>query len=255
MAKLELSEMDRRQVAILVDLYQVRLLTGGQLERLHFAHLATPNARGSARRRTLGSLVSARLVTTLPRRIGGERAGSAGLVYTLDPQGQRLFANARVKGRRLRAPWPVGLPFVQHTLAVAELYVRLRELEARGTIRLVHFTAEPISWYRLTQGVLKPDAWAVFETAEWEEHWWLEVDRATESLPTVERKLRQYVLFAQSGQVGPLGMTPRVLLTVPSPERLTAVRQVIDSLPPPADLLIEVREFPNTFLPVTRPPP
>jgi hypothetical protein len=255
MAKLALSEPDRRQSAILADLHRVRLLSGRQLERLHFAHLGTPNARSSARRRTLGNLVSAGLVTTLPRRIGGERAGSAGLVYTLDARGLRRLSNVRLDGRRLRRPWPVGWPFVQHSLAVAELFVRLRELEAAGTIRLLHFTTEPVSWYPSAQGVLKPDAWAVFETADWEEHWWLEVDRATESLPTVERKLRLYEMFASSGQDGPLGMTPRVLLTVPSPERLTAVRRVLDSLPPPADLLIEVREFGDVFRPMTRPPP
>jgi hypothetical protein len=255
MAKLERAELSSRQYAILTELQRVRLLSGRQLERLHFAHLATPNARGSARRRTLGSLVSAGLVTTLPRRIGGERAGSAGLVYTLDARGQRLLADSGPNDRRVRRPWSIGWPFVQHSLAVAELYVRLRELEARHSIRLLHFAAEPAAWYRSHQGILKPDAWAVFETADWEEHWWLEVDRATESLPTLERKLRQYVAFATSGQVGPLGVTPRVLFAVPTAERLTAARRLIESLPTPADQLIELREFADVFQPTARPPP
>ena len=41
-------------------------------------------------------------------------------------------------------------------------------------------------------------------------------NRETESLPTVERKLQQYVSFATSGQAGPLGVIPRVLVTVPT---------------------------------------
>src|SRR5215218_9654600 len=90
MAKLEVKELSSRQYAVLADLQHVRLLSGQQLERLHFAQLATPNARGSARRRSLGGLVGTGLVTTLPRRIGGERAGSAGLIYILDARGQRL---------------------------------------------------------------------------------------------------------------------------------------------------------------------
>jgi hypothetical protein len=255
MAKLEVKELSSRQYAVLADLQRVRLLSGQQLERLHFAQLATPNARGSARRRSLGGLVGAGLVTTLPRRIGGERAGSAGLVYTLDTRGHRLFAEVEPNSHRVRRPWPIGWPFVQHSLAVSELYVRLRVLEAAGMIRLIHFAAEPASWYRSPQGVLKPDAWAVYETAEWEEHWWLEVDRATESLPTVERKLRQYLAFATSGQVGPLSVTPRVLLTVPTAARLTAAQRVIDSFPPPADKLIEIAEFETVFLGSARPPP
>src|SRR5829696_5656987 len=118
MAKLESKELSSRQSAILADLRRVRILSGGQLERLHFARLATPNARGSARRRTLGGLVSAGLVTTLPRRIGGERSGSAGLVYTLDARGHRLIAESEPNSHRVRRPWPIGWPFVQHSLAV-----------------------------------------------------------------------------------------------------------------------------------------
>jgi hypothetical protein len=255
MAQLEISELSRRQNAILADLRRVRLLSGRQLERLHFSQLATPNARGRARRRTLGGLVASGLVTTLPRRIGGERAGSAGLVYTLDAHGHRLLAEAEPDGHRVRRPWPIGWPFVQHSLAVTELYVRLRELEAAAMIRLIHFAAEPASWYRSPQGVLKPDAWAVYEIGEWEEHWWVEVDRATESLPTLERKLQQYVRFAASGQAGPLGVTPRVLLTVPTAARLAAVQRVIPGLPAPADQLIQLHEFVAVFQPTARPPP
>jgi hypothetical protein len=255
MAKLELNELSHRQLAVLADLDRVRLLSGRQIERLHFAGLATANARGSARRRTLGGLVSAGLVTTLPRRIGGERAGSAGLIYTLDARGHRLLAESEPYGHRIRRPWGIGWPFVQHTLDVAELYVRLRELEARRTIRLLHFAAEPASWYRSPRGVLKPDAWTVYETAEWEDHWWLEVDRATESLPTLDRKLAQYVAFAANGQPGPLGVTPRVLLTVPNAARLTAAQRVIDNLPAPADQLIQLQTFDFIFRPTARPPP
>jgi hypothetical protein len=255
MAQLDLNEFSSRQYAVLADLHRVRLLSGGQLERLHFARLATPNARSSARRRTLGGLVASGLVTTLPRRIGGERAGSAGLIYTLDARGHRLLAEAEPDGHRVRRPWSIGLPFVQHSLAVAELYVRLRELETAGTIRLLQFATEPACWYQSPQGILKPDAWTVYETGEWEEHWWLEVDRATESLPTLERKLRQYLAFAASGQVGPLGITPRVLLTVPTAARLAATQRVIDNLPAPADKLIESAEFNWVFQGRPRLPP
>jgi hypothetical protein len=254
MAQLELSD---RQSAVLNDLRRVRLLSGRQLERLHFAGLATANARGSARRRTLGSLVASGLVTTLPRRIGGERAGSAGLVYALDARGQRLLdaGEAGHDGQRVRRPWPIGWPFVLHSLAVAELYVRLRELEARDSIRLLHFAAEPACWYRSRQSLLKPDAWSVYETADWEEHWWLEVDRATESLPTLERKLRQYLAFTTSGDAGPLGVTPRVLLTVPTAARLRAAQRVVDNLPSPADKLFRIAEFSVLFQGSPRPPP
>jgi hypothetical protein len=48
---------------------------------------------------------------------------------------------------------------------------------------------------------------------------------ATERLPTLERKLRSTFHSADGGQLGPLGVTPRVLLTVPSAVRLAAAKQ------------------------------
>ena len=39
-----------------------------------------------------------------------------------------------------------GLAFVRHTLAVTELYVRLREAERAGTLELLEFEPEPECW-------------------------------------------------------------------------------------------------------------
>jgi hypothetical protein len=250
-AYLDLSERDRR---VLEDLRCVRLLSGGQIERLHFAGLVA-GARGSARRRSLGRLASLGLVTTLPRRVGGERAGSAGLVYVLDAQGVRWLDQLAAfdTRRRVRRPWAVGWPFVQHTLDVAELYVRLRERERLGQIKLRDFAAEPASWFSSGRGVIKPDAWAIWDEGPWEHHRWLEVDRATESRPTLMRKLRSYVDFAVSGEPGPKGVVPQVLLTVPDRARAAAVRAVIEALPAPGSQLIDVQLFAEAL--AARPPP
>jgi hypothetical protein len=253
MASLQPPELSARDQAILRDLHRVRLLTGRQLERLHFADLSNANARGSARRRSLGRLVALRLVTTLPRRVGGERAGSAGLVYALDSRAYRLrwlwLDDDHPIPDRVRRPWAIGWPFVQHTLDVAELFVRLRERERDGLLRVAEYAAEPASWY----GRLKPDAYAVYETSEWEQHRWLEVDRATESLPGLRRKLLAYVDLALSGDVGPRGVLPQVLLSVPTDKRATDIRRLLDTLPPPSDGLISIERFDDVF--AARPPP
>lgn len=251
-----LSDRDR---AILGDLRRVRLLTGRQLERLHFADLATLNARGSDRRRVLGRLHRLELVTTLPRRVGGVRAGSAGLVYALDARAHRLQevwdGAAADSAVRVRRPWAIGWPFVEHTLDVSELYVRLRERERVGGGRLIRFDAEPASWYQTAHGVVKPDAYAVFEAGEWEEHRWLEVDRATESLPTLHRKLLVYVELAIAADRGPTNVLPEVLVTVPSVARKTALQSVLAALPGPANDLIRVLCFTDVFGQAGRPPP
>lgn len=243
-----------RDEQILRDLASVRLLTGRQIERLHFAHLATDAARGSGRRRTMARLVALKLVTTLPRQVGGARAGSAGLVYTLDAPGHRLLAGADLPPGRLRRPWSIGWLFVQHTLDVAELYVRLREQERAGALQLRYFVTEPACWFDTGRLVLKPDAFVLLMTPRWEEHYWVEVDRATESLPTLRRKLLTYVDFANAGTAGPAGLVPQVLVTVPTVARQTDGEQLVADLPEPAARLIRFCQFDNVFSP-GRPPP
>jgi Replication-relaxation len=234
-----------REQTILRDLDRVRLLTGQQIERLHFWNLASSNARGSARRRSLGRLVANQLVVTLPRRVGGERAGSAGLVYSLDSRAQRDRASwadsPEAAGRkRVRRPWPIGWSFVSHGLDVAELYVRLREAESRHELRLVRLDAEPASWYPTATGLLKPDAYAVWERGGWEQHWWIEVDRGTETLPTLRRKLMEYLQVINSGDLGPMGVVPLVLVTVLDDRRMAHVLELARALPEPADQVIRV---------------
>jgi hypothetical protein len=226
-------------MAILEDLGRVRLLTGRHLERLHFHDLAAPN-RDRARRRVLNRLISLSVMTTLDRSIGGVRAGSAGFVYTLDAAGQRVLRQLQCEGQdSARRPWTPGALFLNHTLAVSELYVQLREAERNGQLELTRFRAEPACWQRTASlGTIKPDGYALLAAGEIEDAWWLEVDRATESPATLRRKLNLYLLAAQAGVTGPDEIVPRVLVTVPTERRLHIVRGVTDSLGVNAQRLI-----------------
>jgi Replication-relaxation len=242
-----LSERDR---VILGDLARVRVLTGYQLTRLHFPELSD-KSRDRARRRVLARLAGLDLATTLERRIGGVRAGSAGLVYTLGVAGQHVvpFLDAdgdREPARRPRQPWTPGRVFLAHTLAVAELYVRLVEAARTGNFGLGAYRAEPGSWVpNGIGGWLKPDAYALLQGGGVEDYWWIEVDRATESLTTLRRKLLAYLDFVSGGQLGPDGVVPRVLITVPDnkPNRQSDVRELLERLPEPADKLFSLTTF------------
>lgn len=75
------------------------------------------------------------------------------------------------------------------------------------------------------------------------EHWWIEVDLATESLPTVKRKLLAYLDFVERGQLGPGNLVPRVLVSAVTPVRCAALRSVIARLPAPAaDLFVALSD-------------
>ena len=242
-----IGSLSDRDTAVLLDLARVRVLSGGQLTRLHFSDL-TPTNRERARRRVLERLVERRWVATLAgRTVGGVRAGSSSLIHTLGTAGQRalplLGADVCASGPtgRIRAPWTPGSLFLAHSLAIAELYVQLREHERAGDLELGHYVVEHTAWHPDGRGgVIKPDAYVRVHRGEIEDCWWIEVDRATESIPTLRRKLLAYVEFARSGNVGPDGIMPRIMVTLPHDHRLAAARTMIDSLPSPAVELITV---------------
>ncbi|MBV9383363.1 MAG: replication-relaxation family protein, partial [Streptosporangiaceae bacterium] len=190
------------------------------------------------RRRVLARLVRLRLLVALKRRIGGVRAGSAGIVYALDTAGQRLITGADKPARR---PWTPSARFLDHRLAGSQLYVQLREAERRGELEVSRFLTEPDSWQQTaTLGLLKPDAYVVVASDSVEDAWWIEIDQGTESLPTLRRKLVVYLDAARAGHRGPDGVLPRVLVAVTSEDRREAVEDLIIRLPDPATVLLHV---------------
>lgn len=240
-----LSDRDR---SILVDVARFRVLTGDHLTRLHFHDLAS-GSRERTRRRVMARLVEHRLTATLGRTVGGARAGSSGHIFSLGLIGQRALPllgaapDAADLARRPRAPWTPGTMFLAHALDISGLYVSLREQERADRMRLAHYSAEPMSWHPdLRGGFIKPDAYVRVQHGDLEDVWWVEVDRATESIPTIKKKLITYFDFARAGGVGPDGIMPRVLITVPHDHRLAAVRDLVGRLPSPAiHLIITVR--------------
>jgi len=229
--------LSERDWAVVRDVERLRLVTGAQLERLHFAEHGEPS-RAVVRRRVLRRLARLRVLGTLARQIGGVRSGSDGLVFALDIAGQRLLGEL---GRVARPRTP-GWSFVQHTLGVSEMYVELVErTRADERVRLERFEAEPACWWPDGRGGrLKPDGYIRLSTPDYVDHWWLELDRATESLTAIRRKLTAYADFWQSGQLGPDGVVPRVLVTVPDAKRYSDLVRLIHQLPREGEKLFVV---------------
>jgi hypothetical protein len=219
--------LSERDWAVMRDVARMRLVTGAQLERLHFAGLGDAS-RPVVRRRVLGRLVQARVLATLERRVGGVRAGSEGLIYFLDTAGQRLL----IPGGVARKIDPPGERYMRHVLAVTELYVSLTEQARAGGLRLDQFKAEPASWWTDGRGSrIKPDGYVRVSNPDHADAWWLEVDLATEHLPTLKRKLGAYFDFYRQGQLGPDGIMPLVLVTAPSAKRCSDIVRLIRQFP------------------------
>jgi len=227
-----------RDRLIIEAVSRLRLATGAQLERLHFADIA-PTSRARVRRRVLARLVTWRVLLTLDRRIGGVRAGSAGLVFALDSTGLQLATRAH--DGSVRRPREPGLALLGHSLTASELYVALAERSRTGGFTVADFLTEPACWQPLPGGGwLKPDAYVRLVTERVADHWWIEVDKATEHLPTIRRKLAAFLDYADAGGLGPSGVLPRVLVTVPTTARQEAVLSAIQTLGTQAQALLHV---------------
>jgi hypothetical protein len=126
-------------------------------------------------------------------------------------------------------------------VATSQLYVDLLESTRAIPVVLQDFQCEPAAWWPLSKGRwLKPDAFAMLTATAVAHLWWIEVDRATESLTTIQRKLRTYLDFLRGGQPGPGGGLPRVLITAPTESRRAAIHALVARLPPPSDELFHV---------------
>jgi hypothetical protein len=177
------------------------------------------------------------VLTTLARRVGGVRAGSSGLVFALDIAGKRLVA----AGGRATRPSVPGERYVRHTLAVAEIYASLVVQARVGAAQIDRFEAEPASWWPDGRnGLLKPDAYVRVSGSEHADAWWVEVDLATEHLPTMRRKLMTYMDFYNRGQLGPGKVMPWIMRTLPDAKRLSEIVRLIRQLPRRADELFTV---------------
>lgn len=224
-----------RDWAILSTLHRCRLATGRQLERLHFAHHA-PRSRTPKRSRVLSRLVRYRVITVADRPYPGPGGGRPSPLYLLDTAGATLLQirtdPKHAGGRAIRRPGLPGDRFVAHMLAVTELYVQAVEADRAGRFTLSAFAAEPASWWIAKDGTtLKPDAFLRATYGDVTDRWWIEVDRGTESLPTVAAKLRAYTRFATTDGHGPAGVLPAILITTPGSARADAIRT--RALPPP----------------------
>jgi hypothetical protein len=228
-------KLSDRDWSVIKSLEAARVLTGHQLTRLHFTDLSDLTQHRT-RRRVLERLTNLHVVTRLDRVIGGVRAGSTGWVFSLGTAGQRLVQlDANQRGvERIRSPWTPSTLFLRHSLDVAEIYVRLVESARNNNdFELTSFQTEPSCWWPDgLGGFLKPDALAVLSTTRYDELVWLEVDRGTESLPTLKRKLTIYSDFVHRGQLGPSDVFPHVVLSTPTEQRAMAVQAIADVIDP-----------------------
>lgn len=223
-------DLSGRDVAIVSQVADLRLMTGRQIEAIHFAIGDHESAGAAARaaRRCLERLTRDRLLVRLERRIGGVRAGSGSFVYALGPVGHRVL---RREQPRPRYREPTAL-FVDHTLAVAQVVVVLTTAARSGSVDLLGCQSEPRCWRQLTSGsgltTLRPDLFVSLGIGDFELRWFCEIDRGTEHLPALIRKCLLYESYYATGVEQAIhGVFPRVCWLVPDARRAARLQRAV----------------------------
>jgi hypothetical protein len=252
-------QLVQRDLAVLKYVSELRFASGSQLARLCFIDSDDPRANARTARRALLCLTRLGALDRLPRQVGGVRAGSAGYVYCLGLGGQRLAVDRGWQPeRRARRALAPGTLFVRHTLAVAELHTRLVEADRSRRLELLELVSEPSCWrpYNGLHGqraVLKPDSYVRLGLGDFEDSYFIEVDRGTEGSRAIERQLQLYVAYHASGQEqAERGVFPRVLWLATDARRADAIAEGVAALIEPERELFRVAVF-DRFLDVMVP--
>lgn len=226
--------LSERDWSIIRFIDQHRYATTTQLRRRFFTQHASQTASTRACVRVLGRLFTHRILTRLERRIGGVRHGSSAFIWCLDVVGDRI---TRSKGTPRRRVYEPSFPFLDHTLAVTETHVQLYEAESDGVFRVNDVQVETEAWRDFVtssgaKSVLKPDLKVTIGSDEYDDHWYLEIDRGTESLPVLMRKSRAYEDYRRTGRgQAEHGVFPRLLWVLPDRGRVERLRAAIDHDP------------------------
>lgn len=224
--------VSERDLAVASLVAELRLMSGQQIQELHFPVEAFASAETAARtcRRVLARLSRDRLLVRLDRRIGGLHAGSAGTVCGLGPVGYRL---TEPEGRTRPRHWEPTDRFVDHALAVSQLAVDLTLLGRAGSVEILALQGEPRCWRHApgqSTGVasLRPDLYIALGIGELEWRWFVEVDMSTTHLPALLRKCHLYESYYRSGtEQAAHGVFPRVLWATPNKQRADHLRRAI----------------------------
>lgn len=225
LARIEAEMPDRdREVLELVRAH--RYLTTRQIQYFSFTNHASDQSAARTARAVTRRLSNLGLIRATERRVGGFKPGSDATVWQLAPAGAKLlrFDNPH---HRTHEPSP---RFLMHCLAVADVHLVARAVKHRAGIRAVQVQTEPDSWRRYTGAGgegrwLQPDLFIRLTADEFIDHWFIEVDLGTESIPTLLGKCQQYEAYRAAGlEQAQYGAFPLVLWVFTKPQRIDQLR-------------------------------
>lgn len=196
-------QLSDRDWQVLRRIEQHRFLTTDQLQHFVFTGHASPATASRTTRSVLTRLERDGLLRALPRQVGGLHGGSSARIWQLAPAGARLLREGQT-GYRVSLP---TTRFLAHCLAVADVHLLVRDTAAAMVGSVSVQVEQTARRHYLNAGgsrvVLRPDLYVALDGQDnqgrYEDRWFIEVDRGTESLPTLVAKCAQYETYRQTG--------------------------------------------------------
>jgi hypothetical protein len=118
---------------------------------------------------------------------------------------------------------------------VADARVELLRARRRDEVGLVTVEVEPACWRRYigpsgARELVRPDLYLVTSAGDFEDCWFVEIDRGTESSTAITRKCRAYTSYYRTGREQEQhGAFPLVLWVTPDEKRSNRVETAIAS--------------------------
>jgi hypothetical protein len=171
-----LSNRDQEVVQLVA---KFRQMTHSQIRDSLFAGLASTTPVD----RTLKRLLEQKHLSRLKRLVGGDQGGSAQYVYQL----------GRAGWKQLNKPGSFWMPRAinLHTLAISDYFATLKRAEHDGQLEVIQFVTEPDCHQVVGNILLTPDAYVEVgdRIEQVKRAYWLEVDRGTEHLGTIQENV------------------------------------------------------------------
>lgn len=190
--------------------------------------------------RSLNRLLADDYIAKLERRlIGGPHGGGSQYVYQLGLEGHHFTGRTdRYRPARIVRP---------HTLAIADVYRTMLELERAGLLRIVSYDCEPDCHQTIGQFELKPDMRVELLRPQTGSHirLMLEVDLGSERQAQLTSKLVRYWNAHQAATTDVWADDLLVLWIVPDERRAQELRTLISRGTPEQQMLFRVQLMDN----------
>lgn len=171
--------------------------------------------------RALKRLVADGLLEHVPQRHPGGRLGGSPLnVFQLGAEGWRLFFEGRRKfSRVIRA----------HSLAIADVYVAIKQGEREGWLEVLDYATEPDSHVDVAGADLRPDLYVELGLREKRQRvvLWLEVDLGTERQKQIAEKIERYRFAYEHSDQYQGDVFPSIVFLALDDERVRELNQIL----------------------------